>query len=149
MTTQQMLDEFEIKRLAERYSDAANRVDRDQFNSLWAEDAEWIIGPPINQQFKGRAAVVDAFLHLLGSWDFFVQLSTSCGITVTGDTATAYFYVNEIARAKPDGTNSNYNLSRYTDELVKQDGVWLFKKRDYQVLYLDQTPLTGTAFHVK
>lgn len=149
MTTQQLLAELEIKRLAERYSDAANRVDVAQFRSLWTEDAEWLIGPPINQRFQGRDEVVGAFEHLLGSWDFFVQLSTSCGITLHGDTATAHFYVNEIARAKPDGTNSNYNLARYSDELVRVDGTWLFKKRDYQVLYLDQTPLTGTAFHAK
>lgn len=65
---------------------------------------------------------------------------------MSGDTATAYFYVNEIARAQPDGTDSNYNLSCYTDELVKVNGAWLFRKRDYRVLYLDQTPLTGLAF---
>ncbi len=144
-----MLAEFEIRRLADHYADAANRVDAGLFASLWTPDAEWLIGPPINQHFRGREQVLVAFTHLLGSWDFFVQLSTSAAITVTGDTATANFYVNEIARARPDGTNSNYNLARYSDELVRVDGTWLFKKRDYQVLYLDQKPLTGSAFKVR
>lgn len=63
--------------MAERYADAANRVDVDLFRSLWTDDAEWVIGPPINQHFTGRDEVVAAFEHLLGSWDFFVQLSTS------------------------------------------------------------------------
>ncbi len=141
-----MQDEFAIRKLAEQYSDAANRVDTALFRSLWTADAEWIIGPPISRQFVGRENIVAAFEHLLGSWDFFVQLSTSAHITVTGETATANFYVNEIARGQPDGTNSNYNISCYTDELVKADGRWLFQKRDYRVLYLDQTPLTGMSF---
>ncbi|MBC8084973.1 MAG: nuclear transport factor 2 family protein [Hymenobacter sp.] len=149
MDVQKMLAEFAIRRLADQYADAANRVDAALFRSLWTEDAEWLIGPPVTQHFRGREQVLTAFEHLLGSWNFFVQLSTSSAITVTGDTATASFYVNEIARARPDGTNSNYNLARYTDELVRVDGTWLFKKRDYQVLYLDQRPLTGLAFKAR
>ncbi|NVO32278.1 nuclear transport factor 2 family protein [Hymenobacter lapidiphilus] len=149
MDIQQLQDEFAIRKLAEQYSDAANRVDAGLFRALWTADAEWIIGPPISRQFVGLDNIVTAFDHLLNSWDFFVQLSTSAHIQVTGATATANFYVNEIARSQPDGTNSNYNLARYTDELVKVDGAWLFRKRDYRVLYLDQTPLTGTAFHVR
>lgn len=147
MEVQQLQDEYAIRKLAEQYSDAANRVDAALFRSLWIEDATWIIGPPINRQFVGLDNIVNAFSHLLSSWDFFVQLSTSANIQVHGDTATANFYVNEIARGQPDGTNSNYNLSRYTDELIRVNGHWLFRKRDYRVLYLDQTPLTGTAFH--
>lgn len=144
-----MKDEFEIHKLAEQYADAANRVDVALFRSLWTADAEWIIGPPISRQFVGLDNVVAAFEHLLGSWDFFVQLSTSAHITVHGPTATANFYVNEIARGWPDGTNSNFNLARYTDALVKVDDRWRFQKRDYRVLYLDQTPLTGTAFRAE
>lgn len=134
-----------ILTLAHQFSDAANRKDADLYRSLWASESKWIIGPPINKQFNGVDEIVDAFVHLLAGWEFFVQLTTSYHIKISGATATANFYVNEIARIK-DG-DSNYNLAMYQDKLVFQDGKWLFQERNYNVLYLDQSPLKGIAFH--
>jgi ketosteroid isomerase-like protein len=130
---------------AHQFSDAANRKDAALYRSLWAADAKWIIGPPINKEFNGLDEVVHAFEHLLAGWEFFVQLTTSYNISIDGNTATANFYVNEIARSNEGA--SNYNLAMYRDKLVFENGKWLFKERNYTVLYLDQSPLKGTAFH--
>lgn len=134
-----------ILTLAHQFSDAANRKDAVLYRSLWATESKWIIGPPINKDFSGADEIVNAFIHLLYNWEFFVQLTCSYHIKIEGNTATANFYVSEIARIK-DGM-SNYNLAMYQDQLIFENGKWLFRERNYKVLYLDQSPLKGTAFH--
>jgi SnoaL-like domain len=135
-------DELEIRGLAERFSDAANRKDGAQFQALWAKDAIWKIGPPINMEFKGKENMGSSVTHMLGLWDFFVQLSGPGVVTINGDKATARFYVNEIAR-KADDKSGNYNLSMYDDELVKENGKWVFVKRTYNTIYQEAPQYKG------
>ena len=138
-------DKQEIVGLSNAFTDAAGQKDKELFRSLWAEDGEWIIGPPIGKTFKGRDSIADAFEHLIGSWEFFVQLNSGYNVDLNpdGKTATANFYLNEIARGA--GT-SNFNLANYQDEVVKIDGRWYFQKRNYNVIYLDTTSLSGNSF---
>ncbi len=138
-------DRQEILDLAAQFSDAVNRVDLNAFQELWSLDGVWTIGPPVDQVFTGRDAIVEACRSLLeGSWEFFVQSTSSHVIEINGTSATARFYVTETARAKSGA--GDFNLSMYADELVKQDGRWRFKSRTYNVLYLDETPPVGAAF---
>lgn len=139
---QRIKDEWEIKALADKFSDAANRKDGAQFQSLWAKDGIWKIGPPINVEFKGKENMGASVTHMLDLWDFFVQLSTSSVIQVNGDQATARFYVNEIAR-KADDKTGNYNLSMYEDELIKENGKWVFLKRTYHTIYQEAPNYKG------
>ncbi|WP_430905542.1 nuclear transport factor 2 family protein [Maribacter sp. 2-571] len=134
--------------LSNAFTDAAGQKDKELFKSLWAEDGEWIIGPPIGKTFKGRDSIANAFEHLIGSWEFFVQLNSGYNVDLSADgkTATANFYLNEIARGS---NSSNYNLANYQDELIKKDGGWFFKKRNYHVIYLDTTSLRGKSFRKK
>ena len=140
-------DENAIRDLSFAFADAANRVDADAFRALWTPDGVWTIGPPINQTFTGQDAVVDAFQHLLGSWDYFIQKVVGGVVMLDGDRATARFYVNEEAQDKQKV--GNYNLSQYVDELQKIDGKWHYKSRSYEVIYLDQTPRNGQFFPLK
>ncbi len=136
-------DELEIRALADRFSDAANRKDGDLFQSLWTEDGIWKIGDPINMEFVGRDKMAISVTHMLGLWDFFVQLTGPGVITLQNkNKATARFYVNEIAR-KSDDKSGNYNLSMYEDEVVKQNGMWLFAKRTYYTIYQDSPNYGG------
>lgn len=138
-------DEMAIRQRVGRFADAANRVDGDAFARLWAEDAVWTIGPPVDARFDGRHAITEAFLGLLRTrWEFFVQLPSAIVVDIDGDEAKARCYVNEIARAQ-DGTG-NFNLAVYRDHLVRSGPGWVFQRRDYDVLYLDQSPLQGAAF---
>jgi SnoaL-like domain len=139
---QLLKDELEIRALAEKFSDAANRKDGALFQSLWAKEAVWKIGPPINVEFKGKENMGTSVTHMLGLWDFFVQLSGPGVVTVNGDKATARFYVNEIAR-KTDDKSGNYNLSLYEDELIKEDGKWVFLKRRYHTIYQEAPEYKG------
>lgn len=135
-------DEMEIRALADKFSDAANRKDGALFQSLWATEGVWRIGPPINMEFKGKENMADSVMHMLGLWDFFVQLTGPGVIQVQGEEATARFYVNEIAR-KTDDQSGNYNLSMYEDRLIKDNGQWLFLERTYHTIYQDAPHYTG------
>jgi SnoaL-like domain len=135
-------DELEIRALADKFSDAANRKDGELFQSLWAEEGTWKIGSPINVEFKGKENMGSSVTHMLGLWDFFVQITGPGVITINDDKATARFYVNEIAR-KTDDKTGNYNLSMYEDELVKENGKWLFLKRTYHTIYQDAPDYKG------
>jgi ketosteroid isomerase-like protein len=135
-------DEMEIRALAGKFSDAANRKDGEQFQSLWAKDAIWKIGAPINMEFKGKENMGSSVTHMLGLWDFFVQLSGPGVVNINGDKATARFYVNEIAR-KTDDKSGNYNLSMYEDELIKENGKWVFQKRTYNTIYQEAPQYKG------
>lgn len=135
-------DELEIRALGEKFSDAANRKDGELFQSLWAKDAVWKIGPPINVEFKGKETMGASVTKMLGLWDFFVQLSGPAVVTVNGENATARFYVNEIAR-KADDKSGNYNLSMYEDELIKENGKWVFLKRTYHTIYQEAPDYKG------
>lgn len=135
-------DELEIRALAEKFSDAANRKDGAQFQSLWAEDGVWKIGSPINMEFKGKEKMGSSVTHMLDLWDFFVQLSGPGVVNINGDKATARFYVNEIAR-KADDKSGNYNLSMYEDELIKENGKWVFQRRSYHTIYQEAPDYGG------
>ncbi len=135
-------DELEIRALADKFSDAANRKDGELFQSLWAKEAIWKIGPPINMEFKGKENMGASVTHMLDLWDFFVQLSGPGVVSINGTQATARFYVNEIARKKDD-KSGNYNLSMYEDELIKENGKWVFLKRSYNTIYQEAPNYQG------
>jgi ketosteroid isomerase-like protein len=143
----QLADELAIRALADKFSDAANRTDGEMFQSLWAEDGIWTIGLPINVAFRGKAQMGDSLVHMLGLWDFFVQLTTAGVILIEGDTAYARFYVQEIARRKEGGAG-NFNLSMYEDELVRQQGRWYFQKRTYHTIYQDAPTYSGRLVEI-
>jgi ketosteroid isomerase-like protein len=138
----QLLAENEIRNLAYQFSDAANRKDGQAFQELWAKNGVWKIGPPINMEFKGKENMGKSVEKMLGMWDFFVQMPSASVITMDGDKATARFYVNEIARKTSD-KSGNYNLSMYADELIKEDGKWVFVKRTYNTIYQDAPTYKG------
>ena len=141
-----MQDEIEIRALGDKFSDAANRVDPDMFQSLWAPEGVWEVGPPINVKFEGAHVMGSSVKKMLSQWEFFVQLTTSGVVQVFGKRAIARFYVNELARHLSGA--GHFNLAMYEDELEKIDGKWLFAKRSYHIMYLDYSPLNGKTFPI-
>jgi hypothetical protein len=107
----QLPDETAIQFLAAQFSDAANRRDAGLFQEIWAPEGVWEIGPPVNVRSEGRGQMGAFLLNMLDQWDFFVQLTTSGTVAVSGERAKARFYINEIARSKTG--KGNYNLSLY------------------------------------
>ncbi len=140
-------DKFEIYELAYKFADAANRKDGKMFQSLWADEgAEWIIGKPINKEFKGKENMGGYVTQMLGLWEFFVQMVTGGVVILKGNEAYARFYVQEIANGKNE--TGNHNLSMYEDELIKNDGLWYFKKRTYHTIFQSTERQKGEVIQV-
>jgi hypothetical protein len=73
----------------------------------------------------------------MGSLDFSVQLVYQGTINIDGKTASVRWYLCEHIR--PAGCDGgNFNIGTYADEYVKDDAGWLFRKREYHILYNDE-----------
>jgi ketosteroid isomerase-like protein len=135
---------YAIRMLGESFADAANQRDFERFAQLWTENGVWAIGAPINVKFTGQPAIRQAVEQLLNRWDFFVQMPHAPVIKIDGQTATACWTVQEIARTK-DLSQGNSNLSFYHDVLVNTPMGWRFLSRRYQTIYSDPSPLVGQS----
>lgn len=139
-------EEADIRKLAQAFSDCANRVDGEGFADLWTEDAVWTIDPPVSETYAGRKTIVDAFISLLQKhWAFFIQMPTSNVIVDSGPGwATLRCYVTEVAQSHDGEGNRNHSV--YEDRVVRTSDGWRFARRDYKTLYLDTSPLPGEIF---
>ena len=73
----------------------------------------------------------------MGSFDFVAQLLYQGTISIDGDSASGRWYLSEHLRVK-DSKDGMFNIGTYADDYVKEDGRWLFKRRDYHILYNDE-----------
>jgi ketosteroid isomerase-like protein len=147
MTSDSMLNHYSLRCLGERFADCANRHDYDGFAALWHEDGVWEIGAPINVAFTGLPAIRQGIEAMLKRWDFFVQMPTAFNVQITGDSATGYWTVHEMARSA-DKSHGNDNLSMYLDDYRKDIDGWRFVRRRYRTIYSNNQPLTGESFQL-
>jgi uncharacterized protein (TIGR02246 family) len=144
MTTRQddILDRFEIDALRGEFTDAASVGDFDRFAGLFTDDGRWAI-PEAGVDLTGRAEIRAAIGRLQQVWEFFVQQAHPGTVRVDGDTATGRSYVYEAGRMRDGRSHLNYAI--YHDEYRRTADGWRFTSRVYQVLYVDDSPLTGEA----
>jgi SnoaL-like domain len=147
MNYETMTDHYALRCLGERFADCANRHDYDGFALVWHDNGTWEIGPPINVTFTGLPAIREGIEALLGRWDFFVQLPTAFNVEISGETATGYWTVHEVARSA-DQASGNDNLSLYLDDYRRSQDGWRFARRRYRTVYADTKALTGQSFHL-
>ena len=111
------------------YSDAAFRQDIEAWLACWTEDCTW---RTLGMEFRGKAAMREQWARV---WTPMVRMGffAEVGATqVAGDRATARAYCHEILLLKTGEVRPL--VGAYVDQLVRQDGVWLFARRDYEVL---------------
>lgn len=122
-------DRLAIRDLYGLYSDASWRGDRDDWEACWAEDCQW------NTHLFGRSGKHELREQWDALWANFRSLailSEIGAIEVDGDRAMARCVAREIIRLVDGGL---YKLvGRYEDRLVRENGTWLFSRRDYQPL---------------
>jgi ketosteroid isomerase-like protein len=142
-------DRLQIEQLLMRYAAALNTEDVDTYVSLFTADAVFelrraVDQPPFLGPFKGRDALrkqwfpeaVDRAPKPGAGRDFgpMRHVTTNYEIAVKGDTATVRaFFIEVVSNGAniPPGSKppTIHAMGRYEDELVKQNGQWLFSKR--------------------
>jgi ketosteroid isomerase-like protein len=125
-----------IRELYDAYADGACRMDRAAWLAPWADDAVW---KTHYFELKGIKAIGEKYDELMApvtATSFFTQI---CAIEVAGVTAKARAIAQERL-AMPGGS---YRLTgRYEDSLVKLNGIWRYKHREYHVMF-EELPGVG------
>ncbi len=128
-----MEDRLAIRELFGLYGDASCRGDGDAWLTLFAEDCEW--NTHIFQR-SGKKDLREQWDALWSAFDKLGFLSEIGWIAVDGDKARASSQAREIIRLK-DG-NLFKLIGHYVDDLVKVNGEWLFSRRNYQPLVVEE-----------
>jgi hypothetical protein len=118
-------DLLAIRMLADRYSEAANRMDARGMAAVYAEDAELV---SFEHSFKGRATIEKVFGETISLMDLMNQVCSGAVIEIMGDRATARWTVTEFAKRKALDKLELF-LGDYEDELVRTPEGWLFSRR--------------------
>lgn len=117
-------DEAAVRRFVEGYADAVTCRDPQTYGAMYAPDAVWIVGPPIDRRVEGRDAIVAELSGEIARLDFFVFTVANIVISVSGDVATSRSTVHEIGRAAegaPPGLPAMEVRARY-DDTLRRDG---------------------------
>jgi ketosteroid isomerase-like protein len=144
-----LLDEAAIRDAIARFADAATSGDSDGFRTLWADDAEWVIGSTEGQPFeshsKGIDEIVSHFRQLRDDKEYFIQFAVPGSIEINGDDATISCLCYEAGR----GPGEYYrNTGIDTVRLRRSGNDWVFTSRAYRYLWLDFSPFSGDIFQV-
>jgi ketosteroid isomerase-like protein len=135
-------DRFEIEALRGEFTDALMMHDYDRFASLFTKDGAWRI-PYINVDLASREEIRAGIERMQGLWNYFVQTTHPGTIQVDGDTALGRAYILEFGRMRDGRSELNYSL--YHDRYQRTPDGWKFTERVYEVRYLDNTELAGSA----
>jgi ketosteroid isomerase-like protein len=126
------MDRLLIRERLGAYGDASSRADVDAWLACWTEDG---VRAQAGVEVAGKAALRAMWDKVWGLLDRMAFFSELGALEVRGERATARCYCREIMVLKGGGLWKVVGV--YDDLLVRQDGVWLFARRDYQ-LFIDE-----------
>lgn len=133
-----LADEMAIRDLAASYIDAVNRTDGETWKATWSETGTWCL---MGTEISGREALFGFWQTAMSGFKFVIMVLNSGTIDITGDTASGRWYVTEHLMGQ-DG-NGIHIEGVYDDRYVREDGRWVFSKREYQVIYQGPEDLSG------
>lgn len=131
-------DQIALRELMAKYTDAVNRHDGTAWISCWAEHAQWDL---MGIKVSGKSNILALWKQMMSGFEFVLMMPSSGLMTVSGDTATGHWYLQEYTRDK-QGRASTV-LSRYVDSYCKENSQWCFQSRQYQTMYNGDANLTG------
>jgi hypothetical protein len=128
---QRVSDQLEIMELLLEYGRTLDRKDYAAYGKLFARDGEWIGGGPAA---KGPAGIEEKMRKTFGpgsgvKWTTDFHVFSNPIIKVDGDKATAWsrwLFVSPGANGHPVIMYGGH----YDDVLVREDGVWRFRRRE-------------------
>jgi uncharacterized protein (TIGR02246 family) len=114
----------EIEDLITRYCFTFDEQDWDGFSALWTEDAAFVVG---EMAFEGRVAMLDFLTTCLPVGYVSKHMCSRSLIEIDAEGTTAHASTDVVWIA---ANFENTIVGRYVDTIVKQDGQWLFKRRE-------------------
>ena len=129
----------EIEDLISRYCIAFDDQDWETFAGLWTEDAAFVVG---DTAFEGRTAVLEFLSTCLPSGYVSKHMISRPLVELESEAqASARTDVVWIA-----ANFENTIVARYVDTVVKEDGRWLFRRREEEPMpYRDEPPPMSDA----
>ena len=141
-------DRLAIRELVEAYARCADRRDAKGQMALFTEDTHFVVfmdakDPKPSQELHSRAELAPVFadLNMYAATQHFVGQSTIFMLTSDRATGEAYTMAHHLT---VDGPKRRLMIAalRYSDTLVKKDGVWLFAERLLYVDWIEQRDLS-------
>ena len=139
---QAIADRVEIEALRGEFTDAVMMRDYDRVTSLFTPDGALRM-PNVPVELVGWEEIRAWGHRALALWDFFVQTTHPGTIQLDGDTASGRAYMCELIRLRNGHSELNYAI--YHDRYQRTPDGWQFTERVYEIRYLDETPLAGSA----
>jgi ketosteroid isomerase-like protein len=141
---QAIADRVEIEALRGEFTDAVMMRDYDRVASLFTKDGALRM-PNVPMAATGPEEIRAFGRRALAMWDFFVQTTHPGTIQLDGDTAAGRAYLCELIRLRNGHSELNYAI--YHDRYQRTPDGWKFTERVYEIRYLDESPLAGSAPH--
>jgi uncharacterized protein (TIGR02246 family) len=116
-----------IRALHDRYADAVNRRDADDWGALWAEEARWDL---MGMKVDGRAAIVQLWQGAMAGFAFVGFFSQAGAIRVTGEQGEGRVWTHELL---VEGEAERRPLGRYDDLYTRRAGQWLYLERRFSL----------------
>jgi uncharacterized protein (TIGR02246 family) len=133
-----------IRDLVVTYAMAFDDHDWPRLSSLWTEDAAFVVG---DQAFEGREAVM-TFLSTCLPDDYGGKHMNPQTLAQLADDGQSAVVDTDVVWIPQNFQNTI--LARYHDDVVKDGGRWLFRRREeFPVQYRPgPPPMSGTAMSV-
>jgi ketosteroid isomerase-like protein len=139
---QAIADRVEIEALRGEFTDAVMMRDYDRVAALFTADGALRM-PNVPVEAVGPEEIRAFGRRALAMWDFFVQTTHPGTIQLDGDTASGRAYLCELIRLRNGHSELNYAI--YHDRYQRTADGWKFTERVYEIRYLDESPLAGSA----
>jgi uncharacterized protein (TIGR02246 family) len=136
----QIIDEWALLQLAMRYAEAVDRRRPEALAALFTEDGVIARGGFV---WRGRAQLLGIPARLDGLYASTLHSVRNQVVTIDGDTAEGETYCVAYHLGKPkDGAQIRADWGiRYHDSFARQDGHWLFARRELIVDWVETTAL--------
>jgi ketosteroid isomerase-like protein len=139
---QAIADRVEIDALRGEFTDAAMMRDYARIASLFTPDGALRM-PDVPVELIGQEEIRAWGARVPTVVEYLVQNTHPGIIRLEGDTAYGRAYMQELIRLRDGASHQNYAI--YHDRYWRTGDGWRFTERVYEIRYLDDSPLAGSA----
>jgi uncharacterized protein (TIGR02246 family) len=142
VTSATIADEQALLHLANRYAQAVDRRDADALAALFTADGG--IDRP-GSSWRGHEQIRAIVVRLVTLYASTFHTVRNQAVTIEGDTAEGETYCVAMHMMPPgDRAQKRMDMGiRYQDRFVRENGAWLFARRELIVDWVEATELTA------